>query len=53
MSFSTYKIKITKFALCNGNYVNVIFHEEKTFKAYVCQMCGKYAKTKSEIINLF
>ena len=25
------------------------FHVENTFRALVCQMCGKYSKTKSEI----
>ena len=29
----------------------MILYVEGTFKAYVCQMCGEYAKTKSEIIK--
>ena len=29
----------------------MIFNVEKTFMAYVCQMCGKYTKTKLEIIK--
>ena len=28
-----------------------LFPRFDTFKAYVCQMCGKYAKTKFEIIK--
>ena len=32
-----------------GKFGYVIFYVEKTLKAYVCQMCGIYVKTKSEI----
>ena len=45
------EMTVTELSLCSGNSVNVIFHVEKTFKAYVCQMCGKYAKTESEIMK--
>ena len=27
------------------------FHVEKTFRAFVCQMCGNYSKTKSKIMK--
>ena len=37
--------------LHNANSVIVIFNVERTFKAYACQMCGKYAKTKYEIMK--
>ena len=30
---------------------NAIFCMKKTFKTMVCQMCGTYSKTKSEIIK--
>ena len=45
--FDIKKITKTELAFCSGNNINVIFHVEKTFKAYVFQMSGKYAKTKS------
>ena len=48
---SSLKITITELALWSGNSVDVIFYVEKKFMAYVCQMCGKYTKTKSEIIK--
>ena len=46
---STWKITLTELPLHNAKSVIVIFYVERTFKAYECQMCGKYAKTKSEI----
>ena len=49
--FSTWKITVTELPLHNAKSVIVIFYVERTFKAYVCQMCGKYAKTKSEIMK--
>ena len=36
-------------AQCSLNYYD--FYVEIKLKAYVCQMSGKYAKTKSEIIK--
>ena len=50
MSFHTQN-PINGFALLNVNSVIVIFYVEKTGKAYKCQMCGKYAKTKSGIMK--
>ena len=38
--------------LHSATVVIVIFYEERTFKAYVCKMCRKYARIKSEIIKL-
>ena len=38
-------IKGVTTARCLLSYCD--FYVERTFKAYVCQMCGKYAKTKS------
>ena len=29
----------------------MIFHVEKTFKAHVCQICGKHSKNKCNIIK--
>ena len=43
---------LSELPLHNANSVIVIFNVERTFKAYVCQMCGKYAKTKYEIIKI-
>ena len=45
------KTTLSVLPLHNANSVIVIFNVERTFKAYVCQMCGKYAKTKSEIMK--
>ena len=49
MSFPHEKITINELELFSGNSINVIFHVEMTFNECVCQICGKYAKTKSEI----
>ena len=48
---STWKIILTELPLHNAKSVIVIVYVERTFKAYVCQMCGKYAQTKSEIMK--
>ena len=40
--FSTWKITLTELPLHNANPVIVILYVERTFKAYVCPMCGKY-----------
>ena len=49
--FSTWIITLTELALHHANSVIVIFYVEKAVKAYVCQMCEKYAKTKSGIMT--
>ena len=38
-------------ALYNAESVIEFFNIEKTFRAFVCQMCGNYDKTKSEIMK--
>ncbi len=50
ISFSQKNTIIEK-ALYNANSVIEFFHVEKTFRALVCQMCGNYSKTKSEIMK--
>ena len=37
--------------LYNSNSIIEFFHVVKTFRALVCQMCGNYTKTKSQIIK--
>ena len=44
---------ITGLTTAQGNSVIVIFNVEKKFKEYVCQICGKYAKTTSEIVKQY
>ena len=50
---SSWKITLAELALHNANKLNVIFYVKKRVKAYACQMCGKYAKTKSGIVEHF
>ena len=45
-----------KIALLSKHYtmltqLSSFSHVEKTFRAFVCQMCGKYSKTKSKIMK--
>ena len=51
--FFWYQINFSNpfYPLNNANSVYMIFHVEKTFNAMICQICGKYTKTKSEIIK--
>ena len=42
---------IAELPLHNANSVIMIFYVERIFKAFVCQMYGKYATTKSEIMK--
>ena len=45
------KTTLSVLPLHNANSVVAIFYVKRTFKTYGCQMCGKYAKTKSKIMT--
>ena len=47
----TWKITLTELPLHNATSVIVIFYLERTSKAYVYQICCKYANTKIEIMK--
>ena len=47
--FSTWKITLAEFPLCNAKSVIVIFYVEKTFKCAKCEV-NMLSKNKSEII---
>ena len=38
-------------SVINGAYPLLVYHVEQTFNASVCQVYGKYTKTKSEILK--
>ena len=52
-SLGPFKNHNIELALNNANSVNELLQVEKAFRALVCQMCGNYFKTKSEIMKQY